>query len=99
MGYKVSNYPLENFPYLDVASCKRFVHAHRNVFARSTRRYVVSTLPTAIKEVSTSPDGNKAYWLWVFRRGYYSVIQFDSKPSRNEITRAINESYTEEFND
>lgn len=99
MGYKVDNYELRGFPCNDVGACKRFVYEHRNIFDRSTRRYVVSTLPTAIKEVSTSPDGQKSYWLWVFRKNYYSVIEFDGKPSRNEITRAINESYTEEFND
>lgn len=96
---KVSSYKLEGFPYLDVASCKRFVHAHRNIFDKSTRRYVISSLPVVIKEVSTSPDGQKNYWFWVFRSNYYAVIEFDGKPSRREIAEAINKSYTEEFND
>jgi len=81
---------------LNVEDCKRFVYSHRNVFNRSTRRYVVSTFPIAIKEVNVDQGGNRHYWLWIIRPGYYSVAGFETKPSQEDIMKVINGTYREE---
>ena len=70
---------------ISVETCKRFVYDHRNVFDKCTRRYVYSTIPIIIKEVSTAPDGRKQYWFWMFRDKYYLIYQFDKKPSKRQL--------------
>jgi len=70
---------------VDVDTCKEFVYNHRNIFDKCTRRYIFSTIPIIIKEVSTAPNGRKQYWFWVFRDKYYLIYQFDKKPSKRQL--------------
>jgi len=76
---------------LSVDSCKRFVRSHRNLMSKSTRYFLMSSFPIAFKEVSTSPSGKlRDYWLWIIRPGFYTVVEFDAKPSQSDIYRVIN---------
>jgi len=56
--------------FYNAEAAKRFVWEHRNIFGKS-RRYIISSYPPVIKEVSTSPSGKKSLneqewlnWLW-----------------------------------
>ena len=71
-------------------AAKRFVWEHRNIFGKS-RRYIISSYPPVIKEISTSPSGKKVYWFWKFLPGKYIICMFDRRPTQNEIERILTE--------
>ena len=79
------NHELEFHP--DAA--KDFVYRHRNVFSKSTRRYVVKSIPPVIKEIDVAPDGKKAYWFWCFPRGEVIIYKFDRKPTKKEVMEIV----------
>lgn len=92
----VSVYRLPDAFCFTVDNCRDFVWKHRNVLDGMTRIYLVSREPIVFKEIGISPSGERCYWVWVFRvrggnvNGYYYVIKFSGRPSRDEISRVIN---------
>jgi len=91
----VEEYPLEDIrlayePY----RAKEFVWRHRNIFSKSSRRYIEWTMPPCIKEVDTAPDGTKQWWFWWFLpEGRYRIYKFNSRPTGEEWSEMVNEIY------
>lgn len=53
----------------DVETAKRYVYAHRNIFSKDVKRRVIyEDMPSLIivKEITTSPMGDKEVWYWGF---------------------------------
>ena len=66
---------------------KKFVWNHRNVFGDSYR-FIESSDPPVIREISISPDGKmKYFWFWVFFPNKYIVFSFKYKPSKKELEK------------
>jgi len=92
-AYKGDYYSLAYYPY----SAKEFVYQHRNIFADSVRRYIESSYPVVIKEISRH-DNEVTYWYWVFFRDKRFIYMFDHKPTEKELKEMwqdINKEYKE----
>jgi len=76
---------------------RQFVERHKNIFAKSVRRYIESSYPVVIKEIETDPDGSKVYWFWVFKGNRYIIYQFEKKPTKKEIKKMWDDIYKEKY--
>ena len=71
-------------PYL----AKEHVYRHRNIFSKSTRRYIeYSHYPVVIKEIDRGPGGEVRYWYWIFKRDGIEIWKFDRKPTKKEASK------------
>lgn len=78
--------------YLSPTSAKEYVYNHRNVFSKYTRRYIINTQPSIIKEIDVSPDGTKKlYWYWVFLPNKVIIYQFERKPTPQQLKAMWND--------
>ena len=90
--YEVSSYEDTIRPF-DAIAARFFVWQHENIFAKSTRRYIeyVGEEIIIIKEVTTSPDGIKQYWYWVFFPTVRYIVKAYRKLPLSEVFGAIEE--------
>jgi len=77
--------------YYSIHFAKEHVYNHRNIFSKSTRRYVFRTYPPIIKEIDTAPDGKKQYWFWCFLENKKIIYKFNKKPSQNQLKEMLND--------
>lgn len=61
----------------DIETAKRFVYAHRNVFAKRTTRRVLDCdfSLIVVKEISTDPEGLKHVWYWGFSPTKRAIVR------------------------